>query len=123
MASNSVLIEDDQLMVGFPPDCLFHKESLEKRVNRDIVEAILKDEANCEIKLKCFIVEDKTKKDEDFKSGKKKDKIEDNKVIIQLGAEQENQISNKGESNLSSKNILEKALDLFGGTIFEEKKE
>ncbi len=123
MASNSVLIEDDQLMVGFPPDCLFHKESLEKRVNRDIVEAILKDEANCEIKLKCFIVEDKTKEDEDFKSGKKKDKIEDNKVIIQLGAEQENQISNKGESNLSSKNILEKALDLFGGTIFEEEKE
>lgn len=123
MASNTVHIEDDQLIVGFLPNYLFHKESLEKRVNREIVEAILKEEANCEIKLKCFIEEDNTKKDEDFKLGKKKDKIEDSKVIMRVAAEQENQISNKVESNLSSKNILEKALDLFGGTIFEEKKE
>lgn len=123
MASNTVHIEDDQLIVGFLPNYLFHKESLEKRVNREIVEAILKEEANCEIKLKCFIEEDNTKKDEDFKLGKKKDKIEDSKVMMRVAAEQENQISNKGESNLSSKNILEKALDLFGGTIFEEKKE
>jgi hypothetical protein len=100
-------------MVGFQPDCLFHKESLEKRENREKVEAILKEEANIEIKLNCFVTDKVKRKKEDFNnfdSDKNKRATESKKTVNQEPAVE----------NIADNEILEKARDLFGGNIVED---
>lgn len=112
-ANSEAFLEDNQLMVGFQPDCLFHKESLEKRENREKVEAILKEEANIEIKLNCFVTDKVKRKKEDFNnfdSDKNKRATESKKTVNQEPAVE----------NIADNEILEKARDLFGGNIVED---
>ena len=112
-ANSEAFLKDNQLMVGFQPDCLFHKESLEKRENREKVEAILKEEANIEIKLNCFVTDKVKRKKEDFNnfnSDKDKGATESKKAVNQEPAVE----------NIADNEILEKARDLFGGNIVED---
>ena len=112
-ANSEAFLEDNQLMVGFQPDCLFHKESLEKRENREKVEAILKEEVNIEIKLNCFVTDKVKRKKEDFNnfnSDKDKGATESKKAVNQEPAVE----------NIADNEILEKARDLFGGNIVED---
>ncbi|MDD3656743.1 MAG: DNA polymerase III subunit gamma/tau [Atribacterota bacterium] len=120
MAGNSIGIEDDQLIVSFSADCLFHKESLEKKENKEKVETILKEESNCEIKLKCIIEENKSKEDKRFALERNKGKIKDNHSLVKpvVGEKKKND-SNK-EENLTENDILKRARDLFGGEISKE---
>jgi len=112
-ANSEAFLKDNQLMVGFQPDCLFHKESLEKRENREKVEAILKEEVNIEIKLNCFVTDKVKRKKEDFNnfnSDKDKGATESKKAVNQEPAVE----------NIADNEILEKARDLFGGNIVED---
>ena len=112
-ANSEAFLKDNQLMVGFQPDCLFHKESLEKRENREKVEAILKEEVNIEIKLNCFVTDKVKRKKEDFNnfdSDKNKRATESKKTVNQEPAVE----------NIADNEILEKARDLFGGNIVED---
>lgn len=112
-ANSEAYLEDDQLMIGFQPDCLFHKESLEKRDNKDRVETILKEETNIEIKLNCFVTANAKKKDKDYSNSN----LEENKT----NKDNKNNINHEiTEENMSDNDILEKARDLFGGNIIED---
>ncbi len=122
-ANSDVYIEDDRLMIGFQRDCLFHKESLEKRENREKVETILKEETNLEIKLSCFIAENNDKESTRFDLEKNKGKIEEKQSINHDSGrltKQKKQKEHIKEDNLSDTEILEKARDLFGGKISED---
>jgi DNA polymerase III subunit gamma/tau len=115
-ANSEAYLEGDELMIGFQPDCLFHKESLEKRENKDKVEAILKEETNIKIKLNCFVttnVEKQDKKSKNYRNSKleKYKTNRDDKKNITHETTKENTFDNE---------ILEKARDLFGGNIFED---
>jgi DNA polymerase III subunit gamma/tau len=115
-ANSEAYLEDNQLMIGFQPDCLFHKESLEKRENKDKVEAILKEETNIEIKLNCFVTTNSKKQDKKSKNYSNS-KLEENKA----NRDDKNNIAHETiEGNTFDNEILEKARDLFGGNIFED---
>ncbi len=123
-ANSEVYIEGNQLMIGFHHDCLFHKESLEKRENREKVEAILSEEANFKIKINCFITENNnntgfTHFDLDENKGKIENKDAMNHESINSGAQNESSKQIK-KDNLSDNGILKEARDLFGGKIIED---
>jgi DNA polymerase-3 subunit gamma/tau len=120
MAGNNIGIEDDQLIVSFSTDCLFHKESLEKKENKEKVETILKEESNCEVKLKCIIEENKSKEDKNFALEKNKGKIKDNHSLVKPVEEEKKKNDSNKEENLTENNILKRARDLFGGEISKE---
>lgn len=128
MFGNNIRIEDEQLIVCFSADSLFHKESLEKRGNKEKVEAILKEEFNCDLKLKCVVEEDRNKdkpKEEqglDLNKDKDKDKnrIIDNHMAINETAKEKKRNSMEKENSLDENGILKQAQDLFGGKISEE---
>ncbi|MDD4363944.1 MAG: hypothetical protein PHD33_07060, partial [Atribacterota bacterium] len=115
MAKNRVYIENNCLMIGFRKDCLFHKESLEKRENKEKVETILKEEINAELKITCFI-------DDYIKNNEKE--LETIKLNEKALNDQHEKIrtTKKEEKSNDSEDlaILEKARDLFGGNISEE---
>ena len=118
-ANSNVRLEENQLMVTFNRDCLFHKESLEKKVNRQLVETILKEEANYEIKLQCFLNKSSTLTDSRFHL----DKTRSQKEIVQTEDHQLNnqkQTENTEQKSIPTTDILEKARDLFGGNIRED---
>ncbi|MDD5635811.1 MAG: DNA polymerase III subunit gamma/tau [Atribacterota bacterium] len=122
-ANSEVFIENNQLMIGFHHDCLFHKESLEKRENREKVEAVLKEVANLDIRLNCFI----SKKNNKVYSNYKLEKNENKKENKYPGNHDSNipeankkKKKNIEESTISDNGILEEARDLFGGNIIED---
>jgi len=123
-ANSEVYIEGNQLMIGFHRDCLFHKESLEKRENREKVEAILSEEARFTIKLNCFITENNnntvfTHFDLEENKGKIENKDSVNHESVNPRA-QEGISEQIKEDNSSDNRILEEARDLFGGKIIED---
>jgi len=123
-ANSEVYIEGNQLMIGFQRDCLFHKESLEKRENREKIELILREEANFKIKLNCFITENNnntgfTHFDLEENKGKIENKDAVNHESINSGAQNESSEKIK-KGHLSDNKILEEARDLFGGKIIED---
>nr|HPK87795.1 hypothetical protein [Atribacterota bacterium] len=128
MFGNNIRIEDEQLIVCFSADSLFHKESLEKRGNKEKVEAILKEEFNCDLKLKCVMEEDRNKDkskeeqglDLNKDKGKDKNRIIDNHMAINETAKEKKRNSMKKENSLDENGILKQAQDLFGGKISEE---
>jgi len=112
-ANSEAYLEDNQLMIGFQPDCLFHKESLEKRENKDKVEAILKEETNIEIKLNCFVTANVKKEGKNYSNPE----LEKNKTNRDNKNEVIHEIT---EEKTFDNEVLEKARDLFGGNIFED---
>jgi DNA polymerase III subunit gamma/tau len=122
LANSKIYLEDDQLMVFFRRDSLFHKESLEKRENKELVEGILEDESKLEIKLKCFIDENSTEVSSHFNLERNKGKIAIEQSIdhdLDLGKGKK-KTENMDKDSLSTTEILEKARDLFGGNISED---
>ena len=114
-ANSEAYLEGNKLMMGFHNDCLFHKESLEKRENREKVEAVIKEESDIEINLNCFISEKVNKKGRNIIKNKDSISHEPKKSDMSKGPKEQVQ----GE-NLSDNVILEKARDLFGGNIVED---
>ncbi len=119
-ANSNVCLEGNQLMVTFNRDCLFHKESLEKKENRKLVETILKEEANNEIKLQCFLNENIVGRDSHFHLDKNRGKMKAKQTETQQSSKQKRQTENTNKRSISTADILEKARDLFGGNISED---
>ena len=120
VANSRVYMEDDQLMIFFHQDCLFHKESLEKRENRELVEAIVKNESKFEIKMNCIIDQGLSKERSNFNSKSNHGKIKPNQSKHEDSSNQQKQTERKKQDSLSVNDILEEARDLFGGDIIEE---
>ncbi|MBF0484563.1 MAG: DNA polymerase III subunit gamma/tau [Candidatus Omnitrophica bacterium] len=60
-----ILFENNILIVGFAPDCIFNKESLEHLDNQMMIENVLKDLFGLVIRIKYKIVDDIKPKEED----------------------------------------------------------
>ncbi len=60
-----VLFDGKKLTIGFPKNCLFHKETLEERHNINLVERILSEKLNIPITIEYKIVEEIKAQEED----------------------------------------------------------
>lgn len=119
-AGNNIRLEDDQLVISFQADFLFHKESLEKKENKKIVEAIFKEETNRDIKLHCIIEDKGTKEGEKVSIEKEKDIIKNNNLQDEVVVSQKKKNYFHKEKLSPEDEILKMAHDLFGGVISEE---
>ncbi len=119
MEGNSIRLEDDRLIVSFPPDHGFPKENLEKKENRKKLEKVLKEETKNDIRLKCIIERDidRSSKVSDIKENN--GKIEKQPSAIEAVVEEKKSDEDKKEEGLTEKDILDGALNLFGGDIRE----
>ncbi len=119
MEGNNIRLEDNQLIVCFSPDHGFPKENLEKKENRKKLEKVLKEETNNDIRLKCIIEEgiDENSKISDIKENN--GTIEEQPSVIKAVMEEKKSDEDKKEEELTEKDVLEEALNLFGGDIIE----
>lgn len=127
IANNLITIENnDKLIIGFNKEYIFHKESLEKKNNKILLQELIKEETGKSLAIEC-IINDNSKEDsvlEVEQENKKKTartRNEEDKEREERAGEEKDNIK-KRNSKVSIDNILIKeSLNLFEGTIIEEK--
>lgn len=119
MEGNNIRLEDGKLIVSFSPDHGFPKENLEKKENRKKLEKVLKEETKNDIKLKCIIEGDIDRSSKVSDKKENNGKIEKQPSAIEAVVEEKKSDEDKKEEGLTEKDILDGALNLFGGDIRE----
>lgn len=119
MEGNNIRLEDDRLIVSFLPDHGFPKENLEKKENRKKLEKVLKEETKNDIRLKCIIEGDIDRSSKVSDKKENNGKIEKQPSAIEAVVEDKKSDEDKKEEGLTEKDILDGALNLFGGDIRE----
>jgi len=129
IANNLVTIENDKLIIGFNKKYTFHKESLEKKNNKILLQDLIKEETGRVLAVEC-IINDNGKEDsfleaeqENKKKAAETRNEEGNERGERAGEERDIKDNIKKRSNeVSEDNILIKeSLNLFEGTIIKKK--
>src|SRR5680860_63559 len=129
IANNLVTIENDKLIIGFNKKYTFHKESLEKKNNKILLQDLIKEETGRVLDVEC-IINDNGKEDsfleaeqENKKKAAETRNEEGNERGERAGEERDIKDNIKKRSNeVSEDNILIKeSLNLFEGTIIKKK--
>jgi DNA polymerase-3 subunit gamma/tau len=126
IANNLITIENNKLIIGFDKEYTFHKESLEKKNNKIILQELIKEVTGRLLTIEC-IINDNGKEDSilEVEQGSKKKAArtrneEEKEREERAGDEKDNM--KKRSNEISKDNILIKeSLNLFEGTIIEEK--
>lgn len=114
IANNLVTIENNKLIIGFNKEYTFHKESLEKQNNKILLQDLIKKETGRVLAIEC-IINDNGKGDSFLEAEQENKK----KVAKTRNGENKERAERAGEEK---DNILTKeSLNLFEGTIIEEK--
>ena len=126
IVNNLITIENNKLIIGFNKKYTFHKESLEKKNNKILLQELIKEETGRLLTIEC-IINDNGKEDlflEVEQENKKKTartKGGEGKEREERAGEKKDNIK-KRSNEISKDNILIKeSLNLFEGTIIEEK--
>jgi DNA polymerase-3 subunit gamma/tau len=126
IANNLITIENDKLIIGFNKEYTFHKESLEKQNNKILLQELIKEKTGKFLAIECIINNNSKKgsfsevEQENKKKGAKK-RNEENKERADRAREEKDNLK-KRSHEISKDNILIKeSLNLFEGTITEEK--
>jgi DNA polymerase-3 subunit gamma/tau len=118
IANNLITIEDDTLIIGFNKKFTFHKENLEKKNNKILLQKIIKEETGRLFTIKCIInnqgdsfLKRETKNINEVRN----EKNDAEKEIV------ENKNNNKKKDYKLNEDdtLLKESLDLFKGKIVE----
>ncbi|MCK5766809.1 MAG: DNA polymerase III subunit gamma/tau [Candidatus Atribacteria bacterium] len=118
--NNSLTIKNDKIIIGFDKEYTFHKEILEKKSNKSLLQDLIKEEIGVPFIIECVI--NKNRADctkEEFNNENKtilngNDKIEE---VLVKSKKEISQINNKSNNDDS---ILQESLNLFMGKIIDE---
>ncbi len=126
IANNLITVENNKLIIGFDRKYTFHKESLEKQNNKILLQELIKEETGRLLTIEC-IINNNGKEDsileveQESKKKAARTRNEEEKEREERAGEEKDNIK-KRSNKISKDNILIKeSLNLFEGTIFEEK--
>ncbi|TET10299.1 MAG: DNA polymerase III subunit gamma/tau [Candidatus Atribacteria bacterium] len=126
IANNLITIENNKLIIGFNKKYTFHKESLEKKNNKILLQELIKEETGRLLTIEC-IINDNGKEDsileveQESKKKAARTRNEEEKEREERAGDEKDNIK-KRSNEISKDNILIKeSLNLFEGTITEEK--
>jgi DNA polymerase-3 subunit gamma/tau len=114
IANNLITIENNKLIIGFNKKYIFHKESLEKKNNKILLQELIKEETGRLLTIEC-IINDNGKEDsildveQQNKKKAAKTRNEENKERAERAGEEKDNM------------LIKESLNLFEGTITEEK--
>ena len=126
IANNSITIENDKLIIGFNKEYTFHKESLEKQNNKILLQELIKEETGRLLAIEC-IINDNGKEDsvlEVEQENKKKTartRNEEGKEREERAGEEKDNIKKRNNKVPEDGILIKESLNLFEGTITEEK--
>jgi len=117
IANNLITIENNKLIIGFNKEYTFHKESLEKKNNKILLQDLIKEETGRVLAIEC-IINDNGKEDSFLEAEQERKK----KVAKTRNGGNKERVERVKRAGEEKDNILIKeSLNLFEGTIIEEK--
>lgn len=126
ITNNLITIENNKLIIGFDKEYTFHKESLEKKNNKILLQELIKEETGRLLTIEC-IINDNGKEDsileveQESKKKTARTRNEEEKEREERAGDEKDYMK-KRSNEISKDNILIKeSLNLFEGTIIEEK--
>jgi len=114
IANNLITIENNKLIIGFNKEYTFHKESLEKQNNKILLQDLIKKETGRVLAIEC-IINDNGKGDSFLEAEQENKK----KVAKTRNGENKERAERAGEEKDNI--LIKESLNLFEGTIIEEK--
>jgi DNA polymerase-3 subunit gamma/tau len=126
IANNFITIENNKLIIGFNKEYTFHKESLEKKNNKILLQDLIKEETGRLLTIEC-IINDNGKKDSvlevEQENKKKAERIrnEEGKEREERAGEEKDNIKKRNNEVPENNILIKESLNLFEGTITEEK--
>jgi len=114
IANNLITIENNKLIIGFNKEYTFHKESLEKQNNKILLQDLIKKETGRVLAIEC-IINDNGKGDSFLEAEQENKK----KVAKTRNGENKERAERAGEEKDNT--LIKESLNLFEGTIIEEK--
>jgi DNA polymerase-3 subunit gamma/tau len=127
LKNNLITIENDKLIIGFNKKYIFHKESLEKKNNKTLLQELIKEEIGRPLAIEC-IINDNGEEDSflevELENKRKATGVrkEGEEEIEERATGKKDNIEKKSNNKKLEDNLLLKeSLNLFKGTIIEEK--
>jgi DNA polymerase-3 subunit gamma/tau len=128
IVNNLITIENDKLIIGFNKKYIFHKESLEKKNNKTLLQELIKEEMGRPLAIECIInddgEEDSSLLEVELENKKKATGVrnEGEEEIEERVTGKKDKVKKISNNKISEDNLLLKeSLNLFNGTIIEEK--
>ena len=127
IVNNLITIENDKLIIGFNKKYIFHKESLEKKNNKTLLQELIKEEMGRPLAIEC-IINDNGEEDSflevELENKRKATGVrnEGEEEIEERVTGKKDKVKKMSNNKISEDNLLLKeSLNLFKGTIIEEK--
>jgi len=126
LANNLITIENNKLIIGFNKEYTFHKESLEKKNNKILLQDLIKEETGRLLTIEC-IINDNGKEDSvlevEQENKKKAERIrnEEGKEREERAGEEKDNMKKRNNKVTVDNILIKESLNLFEGTIIEEK--
>jgi len=123
IANNLINIENNKLIIGFNKKYIFHKESLEKKNNKILLQELIKAETGRVLTIEC-IINDNGKEDsvleveQENREKAIKTRNEENKKKAE---EEKDNLKTRSNEIIKDNILIKESLDLFEGTIIDEK--
>ena len=126
LANNLITVENNKLIIGFNKEYTFHKESLEKKNNKILLQDLIKEETGRFLTIEC-IINDNDKEDSvleaEQENKKKAERIrnEEGKEREERAGEEKDNIKKRNNEVPENNILIKESLNLFEGTIIEER--
>jgi DNA polymerase-3 subunit gamma/tau len=127
IVNNLITIKNDKLIIGFNKKYIFHKESLEKKNNKTLLQELIKEEIGRPLAIEC-IINDNGEEDSflevELENKRKATGVrnEGEEEIEERVTGKKDKVKKISNNKISEDNLLLKeSLNLFKGTIIEEK--
>jgi DNA polymerase-3 subunit gamma/tau len=128
IVNNLISIENDKLIIGFNKKYIFHKESLEKKNNKTLLQELIKEEIGRPLAIECIIndngEEDSFSLEAELENKRKatEPRNEGEEEIEERVTGKKDKVKKISNDKISEDNsLLKESLNLFKGTIIEEK--
>jgi len=118
--NNSVTIEDGKIIIGFNKEHVFHKEILEKKSNKSLLQDLIKEETGVPFIIECVINKNRANYAKEEFNNENKTTLGENDTIEEVLVKNKKEISQTNNKSNDDDSILQESLNLFMGKIIDE---
>jgi len=118
--NNSITIKNGKIIIGFNKEHAFHKEILEKKSNKSLLQDLIKEEIGVPFVIECVINKNRIDYTKEEFNNENKTTLDGNDKIKEVLVKNKKEISQINNKPNNDDSILQESLNLFMGKIIDE---
>ena len=118
--NNSITIKNGKIIIGFNKEHAFHKEILEKKSNKSLLQDLIKEEIGVPFIIECVINKNRADYTKEEFNNENKTTLDGNDKIKEVLVKNKKEISQINNKPNNDDSILQESLNLFMGKIIDE---